>query len=154
MILTNPPFGGEEERGILSNFPEDKQTTEPALLFLQLVMRKLKVTPKPGRAAVVVPNGTLMRDGVGARIREELIREFNVTTVVRLPPGVFAPYASTHTNIIFFDRSGPTREVWYYGSRYLRTERPIPRPSRSNSRSSRIACGGGTTGQQASARGR
>ena len=69
VIMTNPPFGGEEERGIHGNFPEDKQTSETALLFLQLIMRKLKRPPKPGRAAVVVPNGTLFGDGVCARIK-------------------------------------------------------------------------------------
>src|SRR5438067_4082083 len=90
VILTNPPFGGEEERGILSNFPEDKQTAETALLFLQLIMRKLKVTPRPGRAAVVVPNGTLSADGVCARIKQDLLTKFNVHTIVRLPNGVFA----------------------------------------------------------------
>jgi len=114
IILTNPPFGGEEERGILSNFPGDKQTSETALLFLQLIMRKLKRHPKPGRAGVVVPNGTLFGDGVCARIKEELLKEFNLHTIVRLPNGVFAPYTSIPTNLLFFDRSGPTREIWYY----------------------------------------
>ena len=84
IILTNPPFGGEEERGILSNFPEDKQTAETALLFLQLIMRKLKKSP-PGRAAVVVPHGVLFGDGIATRIKEELLRDFNLHTVVRLP---------------------------------------------------------------------
>jgi type I restriction enzyme M protein len=74
VILINPPFGGEEERGILSNFPEDKQTAETAQLFLQLIMRKLRRAPKPGRAAVVVPNGMLFGDGVCARIKEELLK--------------------------------------------------------------------------------
>ena len=119
VILTNPPFGGEEERGILSNFPEDKQTTETALLFLQLIMRRLKATPKPGRAAVVVPNGTLFGDGVCARIKQELLTKFNLHTIVRLPNGVFAPYTLIPTNILFFDRSGPTKAVWYY-------EQPLP----------------------------
>ncbi len=114
VILTNPPFGGEEERGILGNFPEDKQTAETALLFLQLIMRRLRRGAKPGRAGVVVPNGTLFGDGVAARIKEELVKGFNLHTVVRLPNGVFAPYTSIPTNILFFDRSGPTREVWYY----------------------------------------
>src|SRR5438876_585370 len=114
IILTNPPFGGEEERGILANFPSDKQTAETALLFLQLIMRKIRRGPKPGRAAVVVPNGTLFGDGVCARIKEQLLKEFNLHTIVRLPNGVFAPYTSIPTNILFFDRSGPTREVWYY----------------------------------------
>lgn len=127
VILTNPPFGGEEERAILSNFPEDKQTSETALLFLQLIMRKLKRSPTPGRAAVVVPNGTLFGDGVCARIKEELLREFNLHTIVRLPNGVFAPYTGIPTNILFFDRAGPTRAVWYY-------EVPLPEGKKSYSK--------------------
>jgi len=123
VILTNPPFGGEEEKGVQANFPEDKQTAETALLFLQLIMRRLRrqQTPadRPARAAVVVPNGTLFGDGVCARIKEELLNNFNLHTIVRLPNGVFAPYTSIPTNILFFDRSGPTREVWYY-------EQPLP----------------------------
>jgi type I restriction enzyme M protein len=118
VILTNPPFGGEEEKGIQSNFPEDRQTAETALLFLQLIMRKLKrqstQAGRPARAAVVVPNGTLSGDGVCARIKEELVRDFNLHTIVRLPNGVFAPYTPIPTNILFFDRSGPTTEIWYY----------------------------------------
>ena len=123
VILTNPPFGGEEERGILGNFPEDKQTSETALLFLQLIMRKLRRvgrdSSRGGRAAVVVPNGTLFGDGVAARIKEELLKDFNLHTVVRLPNGVFAPYTAIPTNLLFFDRSGPTRVIWYY-------ELPLP----------------------------
>ncbi|MCL4177382.1 MAG: N-6 DNA methylase [Verrucomicrobia bacterium] len=116
--------------GIQGNFPEDKQTAETALLFLQLIMRKLRrsassslvtrhSSPRCARAAVVVPNGTLFGDGVCARIKSELLQEFNLHTIVRLPNGVFAPYTSIPTNILFFDRSGPTREVWYY-------EQPLP----------------------------
>jgi len=119
VILTNPPFGGEEERGILGNFPEDKQTAETTLLFLQLIMRKLRRAPKPGRAAVVVPNGMLFGDGICARIKEELLKDFNLHTIMRLPNGVFAPYTSIPTNLLFFDRGGPTREIWYY-------EQPLP----------------------------
>ncbi len=123
VILTNPPFGGEEEKGIQGNFPEDKQTAETALLFLQLIMRKLRKAPRagfgPARAAVVVPNGTLFGDGVCARLKQELLTEFNLHTIVRLPNGVFAPYTSIPTNILFFDRSGPTEHVWYY-------EQPLP----------------------------
>jgi type I restriction enzyme M protein len=119
VILTNPPFGGEEEKGIQGNFPEDKQTSETALLFLQLIMRKLRRQGGKARAAVVVPNGTLFGDGVCARIKEELLKEFNLHTIVRLPNGVFAPYTSIPTNLLFFDRTGPTREVWYY-------EQPLP----------------------------
>ena len=120
MILTNPPFGGEEERGILGNFPDDKQTAETALLFLQLIMRKLRRPAQAGAGPrVVVPNGTLFGDGVCARIKEELLKEFNLHTIVRLPNGVFAPYTSIPTNLLFFDRSGPTKEIWYY-------EQPLP----------------------------
>jgi type I restriction enzyme M protein len=142
VILTNPPFGGEEEKGIQGNFPEDKRTAETALLFLQLIMRKLRRSSSSvatvsdrridstgrrsetaatvcSRAAVVVPNGTLFGDGVCARIKEDLLKEFNLHTIVRLPNGVFAPYTSIPTNLLFFDRSGPTREVWYY-------EQPLP----------------------------
>jgi type I restriction enzyme M protein len=119
VILTNPPFGGEEEKGIQGNFPEDKQTAETAMLFLQLIMRKLRRQGGKSRAAVVVPNGTLFGDGVCARIKEELLKEFNLHTIVRLPNGVFAPYTGIPTNLLFFDRSGPTREVWYY-------EQPLP----------------------------
>lgn len=123
IILTNPPFGGEEERGILSNFPEDKQTSETAMLFLQLIMRKLKRpghgSERGGRAAVVVPNGTLFGDGVCARIKEELLKDFNLHTIVRLPNGVFAPYTNIPTNLLFFDRSGATKDIWFY-------EQPLP----------------------------
>lgn len=119
VILTNPPFGGEEEAGIKANFPADKQTAETALLFLQYIMRKLRRQPTPGRAAVVVPNGTLFGDGVSARIKEELLGEFNLHTVVRLPQGVFAPYTDIPANLIFFDRTGPTGDIWYY-------ELPLP----------------------------
>lgn len=124
VIMTNPPFGGEEERGIRSNFPEGKQTSETALLFLQLIMRKLRrvgtgPTGEGGRCGMVVPNGTLFGDGVCARIKEELLKEFNLHTIVRLPNGVFAPYTSIPTNLIFFDRSGPTKDIWYY-------EHPLP----------------------------
>lgn len=119
IILTNPPFGGEEEPGIQGNFAEDRRTSETALLFLQLIMRKLRRKPKPGRAGVVVPNGTLFGDGVCARIKQELLLEFNLHTIVRLPNGVFAPYTGIPTNLLFFDRSGPTREIWYY-------ELPLP----------------------------
>jgi type I restriction enzyme M protein len=116
VILTNPPFGGEEEKGILNNFPADKQTAETALLFLQFIMRKLKRPARgmPGRAAVVVPNGTLSGGGVCARIKEEMLKEYNLHTIVRLPEGTFAPYTDIPANLLFFDRSGPTETIWYY----------------------------------------
>jgi type I restriction enzyme M protein len=138
VILTNPPFGGEEERGIQGNFPEDKQTSETALLFLQLIMRKLRRVsvgttstssedshgrrgsrPYQAARAAVVPNGTMFGDGVCARIKEDLLKEFNLHTVVRLPKGVFSPYADIPTNLLFFDRSPPAKEIWFY-------EHPLP----------------------------
>lgn len=123
VILTNPPFGGEEEKGIQGNFPEDRQTAETALLFLQLIMRRLKRQPtpvgRPARAAVIVPNGTLFGDGVCARIKEELLKEFNLHTIVRLPNGVFAPYTDIPSNLLFFERGSQTDAIWYY-------ELPLP----------------------------
>ena len=118
VILTNPPFGGEEEVGVKNYFPADMQTAETALLFLQIIMRRLKRPErnkgKPGRAAVVVPNGTLFDDGVCARIKAELLTNFNLHTIVRLSKGVFAPYTKIPTNLLFFDRSHPTKEIWFY----------------------------------------
>lgn len=129
VILTNPPFGGEEEAGIKSNFPPNMQTSETALLFLQYIMRKLRFKGAPvkalggikahhaqrgGRAGVVVPNGTLFADGVAAAIKEQLFREFNLHTIVRLPQGVFAPYTDIPANLLFFERGGPTQDVWFY----------------------------------------
>ncbi len=120
VILTNPPFGGEEESSIQNNFPADKRTSETALLFLQLIMKKLKHGPDhPGRAGLVVPAGTLFGEGVAAKIKEDLLKEFNVHTIVRLPEGTFAPYTDIPTNLVFFDHAGPTKEIWYY-------EQPLP----------------------------
>ncbi|MDR0658657.1 MAG: type I restriction-modification system subunit M [Mediterranea sp.] len=117
VILTNPPFGGEEEKGILNNFPEDKKTSETALLFLQLIMRKLKsksIKQKGGRAAIVVPNGTLFADGVAAKIKKQLLEDFNMHTIVRLGEGVFAPYTDIPCNLLFFEQGTSTKEIWYY----------------------------------------
>jgi len=117
IILTNPPFGGEEEKGILNNFPEDKKTAETTLLFLQLIMRKLKrktINKRGGRAAIVVPNGTLFADGVAARIKKQLLEEFNLHTIVRLSEGIFAPYTDIPCNLLFFEHGKPAKEIWYY----------------------------------------
>ena len=84
------------------------------MLFLQLIMRRLRQRPKPGRAAVVFPNGVLFGDNMCAKIKEDLLKNFNLHTIVRLPNGVFAPYTSIATNLLFFDRSGQTDEIWYY----------------------------------------
>jgi type I restriction enzyme M protein len=106
-----------------------------------LIMRKLRRQPKPGRAGVVVPNGTLFASGVAARIKEDLLKEFNLHTIVRLPNGVFAPYTSIPTNL--FDRAGPTREVWYYERRPPGQE-PHQDPADPVRRSSPTARRGGT----------
>jgi type I restriction enzyme M protein len=127
VILTNPPFGGEEERGILGNFPEDKQTAETALLFLQLIMRKLRRPPKPGRAGVVVPESVMGDVGVAQRIRQEIVETYNLHTVVRLPRGVFEPYSDIQTNLLFFDCSHKTEGIWFY-----QLEVPVERRSMRN----------------------
>lgn len=115
VIMTNPPFGGEEEEGIKNNFPADKQTSETALLFLQLIMRKLRHRGRlSGRAAVIVPDSLLSARGVACAVRRELVTDFNLHTIVRLPPGVFSPYTPIPTNILFFARGGPTLDTWYY----------------------------------------
>jgi type I restriction enzyme M protein len=111
VVVTNPPFGGEEERTVQANFPDATRTAETALLFLQLVQRVLE---PGGRCGIVVPNGFLFGDGVAARIKERLLAECNVHTIVRLPSGVFAPYTDIPTNLLFFERTGRTREVWFY----------------------------------------
>lgn len=116
VVLTNPPFGGEEEKGIQSNFPEATRTAETAWLFLQLVQRILR---PGGRCGIVVPNGVLFGDGVGIRIKERLLQDCNLHTIVRLPTGVFSPYTNIPTNLLFFEKTGRTKEIWYY-------ELPLP----------------------------
>lgn len=111
VVLTNPPFGGEEEKAIQTNFPEATRTAETALLFVQLVERILK---PGGRCGMVVPNGFLFGDGVAARVKERLLRECDLHTIVRLPEGAFAPYTDIATNLMFFEKTGRTREVWFY----------------------------------------
>src|SRR5664280_1703996 len=101
IVLTNPPFGGKEEVGIESNFPKQFQTRETADLFLALIMRLLK---KNGRAAVVLPDGSLFGEGVKTRLKEALLADCNLHTIVRLPNSVFRPYASIGTNLLFFEK--------------------------------------------------
>lgn len=115
VIVTNPPFGGEEEDGIERNFPTEFRTRETADLFLVLVMELLK---DGGRAAVVLPDGTLFGEEIKTRIKKRLLEEFNLHTIVRLPKGVFAPYTPIKTNILFFSKGEPTKEVWYYEHPY------------------------------------
>ncbi|WP_337910098.1 N-6 DNA methylase [Vibrio cholerae] len=116
VIATNPPFGGTEEDGIEKNFPAEMQTRETADLFLQLIIEVLD--PANGRAGVVLPDGTLFGDGVKTKIKKLLTEECNLHTIVRLPNGVFNPYTGIKTNILFFTKGKPTKEVWFYEHPY------------------------------------
>jgi type I restriction enzyme M protein len=115
VIVTNPPFGGMEEDGIEANFPSDFRTRETADLFLVLLMKLLK---PGGRAGLVLPDGTLFGEGVKTRIKESLLAECNLHTIVRLPNGVFNPYTGIRTNLLFFTKDQPTTQVWYYEHPY------------------------------------
>lgn len=115
VIVTNPPFGGMEEDGIENNFPAEFRTRETADLFLVLVMELLR---DGGRAAIVLPDGTLFGEGIKTRIKKRLLEECNLHTIVRLPKGVFAPYTTIKTNILFFTKGEPTKDVWFYEHPY------------------------------------
>ena len=110
-IVTNPPFGGIEEDGIETNFPSAYRTKETADLFLLYIMAKLKVN---GRAGIVLPDGALFGEGVKTRIKEKLLQECNLHTIIRLPKSVFSPYTSINTNLLFFTKGAPTQETWFY----------------------------------------
>ena len=128
IVLTNPPFGGREEDGIESNFPQHFRTRETADLFLALIIRLLK---PGGRAAVVLPDGSLFGEGVKTRLKEHLLEECNLHTIVRLPNSVFRPYASIGTNLLFFEKGAPTQDIWFWehqvpeGQRAYSMTRPI-----------------------------
>lgn len=112
VILTNPPFGGMEEDGIENSFPADVRTKETADLFLVLIMKLLK---DGGKCAIVLPDGALFGEGgAKTRIKEKLLTECNLHTIVRLPKSVFAPYTSINANLLFFDKKGTTKDVWFY----------------------------------------
>ena len=115
VILMNPPFGGTEEDGTETNFPKKFRTKETADLFLALIIKRLK---EGGRAAVVLPDGTLFGEGVKTRIKEELLSKCNLHTIVRLPLGVFNPYTNINTNLLFFEKGTQTKEIWYYQHQY------------------------------------
>ena len=128
IILTNPPFGGHEEAGVESNFPQHFRTRETADLFLALIIRILK---PGGRAAVVLPDGSLFGEGVKTRIKEHLLEECNLHTIVRLPNSVFRPYASIGTNLLFLEKGESTKKVWYWehlvpeGQKHYSMTKPI-----------------------------
>ena len=111
VILANPPFGASVSDGIETNYPAQFRTTESADLFLLLMIRSLC---DGGRAAIVLPDGSLTGDGVKQRIREEFLKQCKVHTIVRLPNSVFQPYASVATNLLFFTKGEPTKEIWYW----------------------------------------
>lgn len=112
VILMNPPYGGSEEKIIQNNFPTNLRGSETADLFMTLIMYRLK---KFGRAAVILPDGFLFgTDNTKYNIKEKLVHEFNLHTIIRMPNSVFAPYTSITTNILFFDASMPTKDIWFY----------------------------------------
>jgi type I restriction enzyme M protein len=115
VIITNPPFGGQEEDGIETNFPKTYQTRETADLFLALIIRLLK---PGGRAGIVLPDGTLFGEGVKTRLKQHLMEECNLHTIVRLPNGIFSPYTGIKTNVLFFTKGEPTKDIWYYEHPY------------------------------------
>jgi type I restriction enzyme M protein len=111
VIITNPPFGGVEEDGIENNFPSEFKTRETADLFLVLLMELLK---DGGRAAIVLPDGTLFGEGVKTKIKKKMLDECNLHTIVRLPKTVFSPYTNISTNILFLTKGKATKDIWYF----------------------------------------
>lgn len=112
VILMNPPYGGSEKAEVKNHFPSDLASSETADLFMSVIMYRLK---KNGRAAVILPDGFLFgMDNAKVNIKKKLLGEFNLHTVIRMPGSVFSPYTSITTNILFFDRTGPTKETWFY----------------------------------------
>jgi type I restriction enzyme M protein len=115
IIIANPPFGGVVANSNENNFPLNYRTRESADLFLVLIINLLK--KEGGRAGIVLPDGSLTGEGVKQRVRQRLLEECNLHTIVRLPNSVFQPYATVATNLLFFDKGKPTKEVWYYEHR-------------------------------------
>ena len=112
VILMNPPYGGAEKESIKQNFPDDLASSETADLFVSLIMYRLK---QDGRCAIILPDGFLFgTDNAKVSIKQKLFNEFNLHTIIRLPHSVFAPYTSITTNILFFDKTGPTKKTWFY----------------------------------------
>jgi|GEM_PF-25845 len=124
VIITNPPFGGVAEPGIETNFPQAYRTRETADLFLLLILTLLE---DGGRAAVVLPDGALLGTGAKTSLKEKLLEECDLHTIVRLPKGVFSPYTGIKTNLLFFTKGKPTKEVWFY-------EHPSPHGDKGYSR--------------------
>lgn len=112
VILMNPPYGGSEKADVKNHFPADLASSETADLFMSVIMYRLK---QNGRVAVILPDGFLFgTDNAKVNIKKKLLSEFNLHTIIRMPGSVFAPYTSITTNILFFDRTKPTEETWFY----------------------------------------
>lgn len=131
VILMNPPYGGSEKNDVKSHYPADLASSETADLFMAVILYRLR---RGGRAAVVLPDGFLFgSDAAKLNLKKKLLEEFNLHTIIRLPGSVFAPYTSITTNILFFDRTGPTQDVWYYrldmpeGYKHFSKTRPMKR---------------------------
>jgi type I restriction enzyme M protein len=128
VILTNPPFGGMEEDCIANNFPPSFRTRDTADLFLVLLIHLLR---PGGRAAIVLPDGTLFGEGIKTRIKEKLLADCNLHTIIRLPRGVFNPYTNIKTNLLFLTKGEPTRQIWFYehappvGAKHYSKTRPL-----------------------------
>jgi len=111
VILANPPFGGIVANNNEKNFPQNFRTKDSADLFLVLMIQLLK---QGGRAGIVLPDGSLSGEGIKQRIRQKLLEECNLHTIIRLPNSVFQPYATVSANLLFFEKGKPTKEVWFY----------------------------------------
>ena len=112
IVLMNPPYGGSEDEIVLNSFPIALRSNETADLFMNVIMYRLK---QNGKAGVVLPDGFLFgTDDAKSNIKRKLLEEFNLHTIVRLPKGVFEPYTPISTNLLFFDKTHPTEEIWYY----------------------------------------
>ena len=113
VILMNPPYGGHEDKSIQGFFPDDLASSETADLFMSVIMYRLK---ENGRCAVVISDGFLFSvdDSAKVNLKRKLLNEFNLHTVIRLPGNVFAPYTDIPTNLLFFDKTGPTKQTWFY----------------------------------------
>jgi type I restriction enzyme M protein len=128
-VITNPPFGGMEDGGVGSDYPETLRTRETSDMFMTLIVEKL--LRDGGRGAVVLPDGFLFGEGIKSRIKELLMEKCNLHTIIRLPNGVFAPYTSIRTNLLFFTKGKPTETIWFY-------EHPYPEGRKSYSKTKPI----------------
>lgn len=128
-VITNPPFGGMEDKGVGSDYPDDLRTRETSDMFITLIVKKL--LRDGGRGAVVLPDGFLFGEGIKSRIKKLLMEECNLHTIIRLPNGVFAPYTSIKTNLLFFTKGKPTETIWFY-------EHPYPKGRKSYSKTKPI----------------